>query len=56
MLNRQSHAFAREGIAIDTSTLADRVGARAVELAPIVEAVRRCTASKDGTLQRIEPP
>ncbi len=40
-LNRQSDTFAREGIAIDTSTLADRVGACAVALAPIVEAIRR---------------
>ena len=39
-LNRQSDTFAREGIAIDTSTLADRVGACAVALAPIVEAIR----------------
>ena len=40
-LNRQSDTFAREGIAIDTSTLADRVGACAVALAPIVEAIGR---------------
>ena len=40
-LNRQSATFAREGIAIDTSTLADRVGACAVALAPIVEAIGR---------------
>ena len=40
-LNRQSDTFAREGIAIDTSTLADRVGACAVALAPIVDAIRR---------------
>ena len=39
--NRQSDTFAREGIAIDTSTLADRVGACAVALAPIVEAIGR---------------
>jgi transposase len=38
-LNRQSATFAREGIAIDTSTLADRVGACAVALGPIVEAI-----------------
>ena len=37
-LNRQSDVFAREGIAIDTLTLADRVGACAVALAPIVDA------------------
>ena len=40
-LNRRSDTFAREGIAIDTSTLADRVGACAVALAPIVEAIGR---------------
>ena len=46
-LNRQSDAFAREGIAIDTSTLADRVGACAVALAPIVEAIRRHVLAAD---------
>ncbi len=40
-LNRQSATFAREGIEIDTSTLADRVGACAVALDPIVQALRR---------------
>ena len=40
----QSDVFAREGIAIDTWTLADRVGACAVALAPIVDA----TASRAG--------
>ncbi len=39
-LNRQSAAYAREGIEIDTSTLADRVGACAVALEPIVQALR----------------
>jgi len=39
-LNRQSKTFAREGIEIDTSTLADWVGACSVALAPLVEAVR----------------
>ena len=46
-LNRQSDTFAREGIAIDTSTLADRVGACAVALAPIVEAIRRHVLSAE---------
>ena len=46
-LNRQSDTFAREGIAIDTSTLADRVGACAVALAPIVEAIRRHVLAAD---------
>src|SRR5580698_4752185 len=39
-LNRQSTTFAREGIEIDVSTLADRVGACVVALAPIIEAIR----------------
>ena len=37
-LNRQSKTFAREGIEIDVSTLADRVGACVVALDPIIEA------------------
>ena len=48
-LNRQSDAFAREGIAIATSTLADRVGACAVALAPIVDAIRRHVLAADRT-------
>jgi len=39
-LNRQSAAYAREGVEIDTSTLADRVGACVVALDPIVQAIR----------------
>src|SRR6202522_534170 len=39
-LNRQSKTFAREGIEIDVSTLADRVGACAVALDPLVQAIR----------------
>ncbi len=35
-LNRQSKTFAREGIEIDVSTLADRVGACVVALEPII--------------------
>jgi transposase len=38
-LNRQSEAFAREGVMIDTSTLADRVGACAAALDPLVQAI-----------------
>jgi len=34
-LNRQSKTFAREGIEIDVSTLADRVGACVVALAQL---------------------
>ena len=39
-LNRQSDAYAREGVEIDTSTLADWVGACVVALDPIVQAIR----------------
>ena len=39
-LNRQSDTYAREGIQIDTSTLADWVGASVVALDPIVQAIR----------------
>jgi transposase len=40
-LNRQSEAYAREGIELDVSTLADWVGACAAKLAPLVELIRR---------------
>ena len=39
-LNRQSKTFAREGIEIDVSTLADRVGACVVALDPLIDAIR----------------
>ncbi|GCD57383.1 transposase [Acetobacter pasteurianus NBRC 3222] len=39
-LNRQSAAFAREGIDLDTSTLADWVGASTATLAPLIAQVR----------------
>jgi transposase len=39
-LNRQSEIYAREGVAIDVSTLADWVGACAASLDPLVEAIR----------------
>jgi transposase len=38
-LNRQSAAYAREGIELDVSTLADWVGACAATLRPLVEAI-----------------
>ena len=38
-LNRQSATYAREGIELDVSTLADRVGACVVALEPIVQAL-----------------
>jgi transposase len=39
-LNRQSEAYAREGIELDVSTLADWVGACAATLAPLVALIR----------------
>ena len=39
-LNRQSMTYAREGIELDVSTLADWVGATAATLMPLVEAIR----------------
>jgi transposase len=39
-LNRQSAVYAREGIDLDVSTLADWVGAAAATLMPLVEVVR----------------
>jgi transposase len=39
-LNRQSGDFAREGIALDTSTLADWIGASTASLSPLVELIR----------------
>jgi transposase len=38
-LNRQSETYAREGIELDVSTLADRIGACVVALDPIVQAL-----------------
>src|SRR5246500_3290748 len=46
-LNRQSKTYAREGIEIDVSTLADRVGACVVALDPIIEAIRIHVMSAD---------
>ena len=40
-LNRQSERFAREGIDLDVSTLADWVGACVAALSPLVELIRR---------------
>ena len=39
-LNRQSDVYAREGIDLDVSTLADWVGATAATLMPLVEVIR----------------
>jgi transposase-like protein len=40
-LNRQSDSYARQGIDLDVSTLADWVGACTAALAPLVELIRR---------------
>lgn len=40
-LNRQSEAYAREGVEIDVSTLAGWVGASVATLDPILDAIRR---------------
>lgn len=40
-LNRQSATYAREGVEIDPSTLADRVGASVAALDPIIGALRK---------------
>jgi hypothetical protein len=40
-LNRQSEGYAREGIELDASTLADWVGACSASLAPLLELIRR---------------
>lgn len=46
-LNRQSDDFAREGIELDVSTLADWVGASSATLAPLVELVRHHVLAAD---------
>ena len=40
-LNRQSEAYAREGIDLDVSTLGDWVGACTITLAPLITLIRR---------------
>ena len=46
-LNRQSEVYAREGIDLDVSTLADWVGACSATLAPLVEQIRRHVLAAD---------
>ncbi|MBW0008231.1 MAG: IS66 family transposase [Sphingomonas sp.] len=46
-LNRQSAVYAREGIELDVSTLADWVGASTATLAPLVELIRRHVLNAD---------
>ena len=40
-LNRQSETYAREGVDLDVSTLADHVGASVAVLRPLIELIRR---------------
>jgi transposase len=46
-LNRQSESYAREGIDLDVSTLADWVGACTANLAPLIELIRRHVLAAD---------
>jgi len=46
-INRQSEVYAREGIALDVSTLADWVGACSATLAPLVELIGRHVLSAE---------
>jgi len=46
-LNRQSESYAREGIQLDVSTLADWVGACTANLAPLIELIRRHVLAAD---------
>lgn len=46
-LHRQSAAYAREGVDLDLSTLADWVGAAAATLAPLVAAIRSHVLAAD---------
>ena len=46
-LNRQSDVYAREGIELDVSTLADWVGACSAALAPLVELIRHHVLAAD---------
>ena len=60
-LNRQSAAFAREGVELDVSTLADWVGACAAALDPILAELRRHVLAAErlhvvNRLGRLTPP
>jgi transposase len=46
-LNRQSETYAREGVDLDVSTLADHVGAGAAVLSPLCELIRRHVFAAD---------
>jgi transposase len=51
-LNRQSETYAREGIALDVSTLADWVGACTATLAPLVALIRARDGGRAGAWRR----
>ena len=46
-LNRQSETYAREGVDLDVSTLADHVGAATAVLSPLCELIRRHVFNAD---------
>jgi transposase len=46
-LNRHSAVYAREGIELDTSALADRVGACSATLMPLIELIGRHVLTAD---------
>ena len=54
-LNRQSAAYAREGVDLDVSTLADWVGAAAATLTPLVEAIRTHVFAADASMPTTPP-
>jgi transposase len=55
-LNRQSTTYAREGIQLDVSTLADWVGAAAATLMPLNEAVARHGKLPPRRHEELPPP
>ncbi len=54
-LNRQSAVYAREGIELDVSTLADWVGAAAATLMPLVEAIRAMSSRPSASMPTTPP-
>ena len=54
-LNRQSATYAREGVEIDVSTLADWVGASVATLDPIVQAIRAMCSGASASMPTTRP-
>jgi transposase len=54
-LTRQSAAYAREGVELDVSTLADWVGAASATLMPLVEAIRAHVFAISASMPTIPP-